>query len=138
MGKICNALISLLGGLTYEEWERKDYAISTIKNAAIERLNKENERLNAQVLALQHAIEDSRATGSVNVVRIEKPIHTIRATYIVQDEYDMDVEMKIARQATYDKIRDVLRENDFVDFKTNYDPTTNQYNITGTLTIVEK
>ena len=131
--KIREKLIHLLGGITEEEQNN----IRSISLLALEKLTEDNKTLQASLHALEHAVEDSRATGKVNVVRVEKPIKTIRMQNIISQEPLQTEEEQIvyAKRKISEQFANMLLKNDLIDFKVsnyNFDKI-----ITGTIYVRE-
>ena len=80
--KIKEKLIHFLGGFTANEYNNT----RAVSLQALTHLNKENKQLRENLRALEHAVEDSRATGMVNVVKVEKPIKTFCIQNIISQE----------------------------------------------------
>ena len=75
MSKIKERIIHWLGGFTKKEYD-----------SALAKLTESHDALQASLRALEHAVEDSRATGMVNVVRVEKPIKTFSIQNIISQK----------------------------------------------------
>ena len=131
--KIKEKLIHWLGGVTKEEYE----SMQAISNSALAHLNESHKALQASLRALEHAVEDSRITGKVNVVRIEKPIKTFSIQNIISQETLQTEEEQIvyAKRKMSEYFANTLLKNDLIDFKVsnyNFDKK-----ITGTIYVRE-
>ena len=125
MNKIKKKLIHLLGGLTQDEHDNLISLADKAHNQSLTRLSEENERLQRNLRALELAVEDSRATGMVNVVRVEKPIHTIKTENIILEEaYEFHTEDEIierAKQYMGEQLFNTLMESKLIDFRMSDD-----------------
>ena len=104
---------------------------------ALAHLNKENKQLRESSRALEHAVEDSRATGMVNVVRVEKPIKTISMQNIISQGSPQTEEEQIvyAKRKISEQFANMLLKDGLIDFKVsnyNFDKR-----ITGTIYVRE-
>lgn len=120
MNKVREKLIHLLGGITEEEQNN----IRSISLCALEKLTEDNKTLQASLRALEHAVEDSRATGMVNVVRVEKPIKTFSIQNIISQETLQTEEEQIvyAKRKISEQFANTLLKNGLIDFKvSSYD-----------------
>ena len=120
MNKIKEKIIHWLGGFTENEYNNTQ----AISLQALTHLNEENKQLQESLRALEHAVEDSRATGMVNVVRVEKPIKTIRMQNIISQESPQTEEEQIvyAKRKISEKFANMLLKNGLIDFKvSSYD-----------------
>lgn len=133
MNKIKEKIIHWLGGFTENEYNNTQ----AISLQALAHLNKENKQLQENLRALEHAVEDSRATGKVNVVRVEKPIKIISIQNIISQESPQTEEEQIvyAKRNISEQFGNTLLKNDLIDFKVS------SYNfnkiITGTIYVRE-
>ena len=133
MSKIKEKIIHWLGGFTENEYNNT----RAISLQALTHLNKENKQLRENLRALEHAVEDSRATGKVNFVRVEKPIKTFSIQNIIsQDTLQTEEEQIVyAKRKISEHFANTLLKNDLIDFKvTNYNF---EKRITGTIYVVE-
>ena len=121
MNKIREKIIHWLGGFTENEYNNTQ----AISLQALTHLNEENKQLQENLRALEHAVEDSRITGRVNVVRTEKPIHTIKTENIILEEvYDFHTADEIierAKQYVGEQLFHMLMESKLIDFKMSDD-----------------
>ena len=119
--KIKKKLIHWLGGVTEEEYNN----MQALSNSALAHLNESHKALQANLRALEHAVEDSRMTGQVNVVRTEKPIHTIKTENIILEEaYEFHTEDEViecAKQYMGEQLFHTLMESKLIDFKISDD-----------------
>lgn len=115
----------MLGGLTQDEHDNLISLADKAHNQSLTRLSEENERLQRNLRALELAVEDSRATGMVNVVRVEKPIHTIKTENIILEEaYEFHTEDEIierAKQYMGEQLFNTLMESKLIDFRMSDD-----------------
>ena len=133
MNKIKEKLIHWLGGLTENEYDN----MRAISLQALAHLNKENKQLRESLRALEHAVEDSRATGMVNFVKVEKPIKTIRMQNIISQESPQTEEEQIvyAKRKISEQFANMLLKDGLIDFKVsnyNFDKI-----LTGTIYVRE-
>lgn len=133
MSKIKEYFIHLLGGLTQKEYENAQ----AISFSALTHLNEENEQLRKNLRALEHAVEDSRSTGLVNYVKVEKPFNTFRIQNILEEGPRQTEEEDIVHAKRYiaEQFANILLKNKMIDFKvSNYN-----FNkiITGTIYVRE-
>lgn len=122
--KIKEKLIHLLGGLTQNEHDNLISLADKAHNQSLTRLSEENERLQRNLRALELAVEDSRATGMVNVVRVEKPIKTFRMQHMISQETPQTEEEQIvyAKRKIGEQFGNILLKNGLIDFKvSSYD-----------------
>lgn len=135
MSKIKEYFIHLLGGLTQKEYENA----RAISLSALTHLNEENEQLHKNLRALEHAVEDSRATGTVNVVKVEKPIKIFRMQHIISQEPFQTEEEQIvyAKRKISEQFANILLKNDLIDFKVSNDNYNFDKRITGTIYVRE-
>lgn len=135
MSKIKDKLIHLLGGFTENEYDN----MCAISYQALTHLNKENKQLRENLRILEHAVEDSRATGTVNVVRVEKPIKTFRMQHIISQESLQTEEEQIvyAKRKISEQFANMLLKNDLIDFKVSNDNYNFDKRITGTIYVRE-
>ena len=131
--KIKEKLIRFLGGFTANEYNNT----RAVSLKALTYLNKENKQLRENLRALEHAVEDSRATGMVNVVRVEKPIKTFCIQDIISQETLQTEEEQIvyAKRKISEQFANELLKNNLIDFKVsnyNFDKR-----ITGTIYVRE-
>lgn len=120
MSKIRKKLIHFLNGVTKEEYE----SMQALSNSALEHLNESHKALQTSLRALEHAVEDSRATGMVNIVRVEKPIKTFSMQNIISQEALQTEEEQIvyAKRKISEQFGNILLKNDLIDFKvSSYD-----------------
>ncbi len=119
--KIKEKLIHWLGGVTKEEYEN----MQALSNSALAHLNESHKTLQASLRALEHAVEDSRMTGRVNVVKTEKPIHTIKTENIILEEaYEFHTEDEVierAKQYMGEQLFHTLMESKLIDFRISDD-----------------
>ena len=119
MNKIKEKLIHWLGGLTENEYDN----MRAVSLQALTHLNKENKQLRESLRALEHAVEDSRATGMVNFVKVEKPIKTICMRNIISQESLQTEEEQIvyAKRKISEQFANMLLKDGLIDFKvSNY------------------
>ena len=133
MNKIKEKLIHWLGGLTENEYDN----MRAVSLQALAHLNTENKQLRESLRALEHAVEDSRATGMVNFVKVEKPIKTIRMQNIISQGSSQTEEEQIvyAKRNISGQFADALLKDGLIDFKVsnyNFDKI-----ITGTIYVRE-
>ena len=133
MNKIKEKLIHWLGGLTENEYDN----MRAVSLQALTHLNKENKQLRESLRALEHAVEDSRATGMVNFVKVEKPIKTICMRNIISQESLQTEEEQIvyAKRKISEQFANMLLKDGLIDFKVsnyNFDKR-----ITGTIYVRE-
>lgn len=133
MSKIKEKLIHWFGGFTKDEYNSMN--ASSLQTLA--HLNKENKQLRESLRALEHAVEDSRATGMVNVVRVEKPIRTISIQNIIsQEPLQTEEEQTVyAKRNISGQFGNMLLKDGLIDFKVsnyNFDKI-----ITGTIYVRE-
>lgn len=141
MNKIKEKLIHLLGGITEEEQNN----IRSISLLALEKLAEDNKTLLASLRALEHAVEDSRMTGMVNVVRTEKPIITFKSEVrldlyhesLNMDKVSEEEVIRRARHVIVDKIANYLDENNLIDFKMSSETYDNEQVLSGTIYVRE-
>ena len=133
MNKIKEKLIHWLGGLTENEYDN----MRAVSLQALAHLNKENKQLRESLRALEHAVEDSRATGMVNFVKVEKPIKTFSMQHIISQEALQTEEEQIvyAKREISKQFANTLLKDGLIDFKVsnyNFDKK-----ITGTIYVRE-
>lgn len=131
--KIKEKIIHWLGGLTENEYDN----MRAVSRQALTNLNKENKQLRKSLRALEHAVEDSRATGMVNFVKVEKPIKIIRMQNIISQKSPQTEEEQIiyAKRKISEQFANTLLKDDLIDFKVsnyNFDKI-----ITGTIYVSE-
>lgn len=134
-------LIHFLGGITEEEHND----IQNISLRALEQLNEDNKRLHQSLQALEHAVEDSRMTGRVNIVRTEKPMITFKSEVrldlyhesLNMDKVNEEEIMRRARHVIVDKIANYLDENNLIDFKMSDDRYGDEPILSGTIYVRE-
>lgn len=133
--KIKEKLIRFLGGFTANEYNNT----RAVSRKALTYLNKENKQLRENLRALEHAVEDSRATGMVNVVRVEKPIKTFCIQNIISQEPLQTEEEQIvyAKRKISEQFVNILLKNDLIDFKVSNDNYNFDKRITGTIYVRE-
>lgn len=123
--KIKDKLIHFLGGLTQDEHDNLINLADKAHNQSLTRLSEENERLQRNLKTLKWAVENSHMTGQVNIVRTEKPIHTIKTENIILEEaYEFHTEDEIierAKQYMGEQLFHTLMENKLIDFKVSDD-----------------
>lgn len=123
--KIKEKLIHFLGGLTQDEHDNLISLADKAHNQSLTRLSEENERLKRNLRTLEWAVEDSRMTGQVNIVRTEKPIHTIKTENIILEEaYEFHTEDEIierAKQYMGEQLFNTLMESKLIDFRVSDD-----------------
>ena len=119
--KIKDKLIHWLGGFTENEYNNT----RAISLQALTHLNEENKQLQENLQALECAVEDSRMTGRVNIVRTEKPIHTLKIENIILEEaYEFHTEDEIierSKQYMGEQLFHTLMESKLIDFKVSDD-----------------
>lgn len=141
MSKIKEKLIHWLGGFTENEYNN----IQAVSLQALTHLNEENKQLQTSLRALEHAVEDSRITGRVNVVRTEKPMITFKSEVrldlyygsLNMDEVNDEEVMRRARHIIVDKIANYLDENNLIDFKMSGETYDNERVLSGTIYVRE-
>lgn len=133
--KIKEKIIHWLGGLTKNEYDNK----RAVSRQAIANLNKENKQLQKSLRALEHAVEDSRATGMVNVVRVEKPIKTFSIQEIISQEPLQTEEEQIVytKRNISKQFANILLKNGLIDFQVSNDIYNFDKRITGTIYVRE-
>lgn len=123
--KIKEKLIHFLGGLTQDEHDNLISLADKAHNQSLTRLSEENERLQRNLRTLEWAVEDSRMTGQVNIVRTEKPIHTIKTENVILEEaYEFHTEDEVierAKQYMGEQLLHTLMENKLIDFRMSDD-----------------
>lgn len=123
--KIKEKLIHFLGGLTQDEHNNLISLADKAHNQSLTRLSEENERLKRNLRTLEWAVEDSRMTGQVNIVRTDKPIHTIKTENIILEEaYEFHTEDEIierAKQYMGEQLFNTLMESKLIDFRMSDD-----------------
>lgn len=139
MNKIKKKLIHFLGGLTQDEHDNLISLADKAHNQSLAKLSEENERLQRNLRTLKWAVEDSRMTGQVNVVRTEKPIHTIKTENIILEEaYEFHTEDEVierAKQYMGEQLFHTLMESKLIDFKMSDD--FGKKKLTGTIYVRE-
>lgn len=137
--KIKEKLIHFLGGLTQDEHNEDVNSLTKAHEVILAKLNEKEERLQRNLNALEWAIEDSRMTGRINVVRTEKPIHTIKTENIILEEaYEFHPEDEIierAKQYIGEQLFHTLMESKLIDFKMSDD--FGKKKLTGTIYVRE-
>lgn len=137
--KIKEKLIHFLGGLTKDEHDNLISLADKAHNQSLTRLSEENERLKRNLRTLEWAVEDSRMTGQVNIVRTEKPIHTIKTENIILEEaYEFHTEDEIierAKQYMGEQLFNTLMESKLIDFRMSDD--FDQKKLTGIIYVRE-
>lgn len=141
MNKIKEKLIHWLGGVTEEEYEN----MQALSNSALAHLNESHKTLQASLRALEHAVEDSRMTGRVNIVRTEKPMITFKSEVrldLYHESLDMDKvnEEEVIRRAHHvivDKIANYLDENNLIDFRMSGETYDTERTLSGTVYVRE-
>lgn len=134
MNKIKEKLIHWLGGVTKKEYD-----------SALIKLTKSHDALQASLRALEHAVEDSRMTGRVNIVRTAKPMVTFKSEVrldLYYDSLNMDKvsEEEVVRRARHfivDKIANYLDENNLIDFKMSNETYGDERVLSGTIYVRE-
>lgn len=124
MNKIKKKLIHFLGGLTQDEHDNLISLVDKAHNQSLTKLSEENERLQRNLKTLEWAVEDSRATGMVNIVRVEKPIKTFCMQNIISQEPFQTEEEQIvyAKRNISEQFANILLKNGLIDFKvSSYD-----------------
>lgn len=121
MNKIKEKIIHWFGGFTKKEYDD----MQALSNSALTKLTESHDALRASLRALEHAVEDSRMTGQVNVVRTEKPIHTIKTENIILEEaYEFHTEDEVierAKQYMGEQLFHTLMESKLIDFRMSND-----------------
>lgn len=133
MNKIKEKIIHWLGGFTENEYNN----MRAVSLQALAHLNEENKQLRESLRALEHAVEDSRATGMVNFVRVEKPIKALAYRYSYDHGGDEPKALEYAKRYVCARINEELYENDLVDFKVEDNVMTGMIDVTGKIYIVE-
>lgn len=141
MNKIKEKIIHWLGGFTENEYNNT----RAISLQALTHLNEENKRLHQSLRALEHAVEDSRATGRVNVVRTEKPMITFKSEVrldlyhesLNMDKVGEEEVMRMARHVIVDKIANYLDENNLIDFRMYGETYDTEKTLSGTIYVRE-
>lgn len=135
MNKVKEKIIHWLGGFTENEYNNTQ----AILFQALTHLKGENKQLQESLRALKHAVEDSRATGMVNVVRVEKPIKTFSMQEIISQESLQTEEEQIvyAKRNISKQFANILLKNDLIDFKVSNDNYNFDKRITGTIYVRE-
>lgn len=125
MNKIKKKLIHFLGGLTQDEHDNLISLADKAHSQSLAKLSEENERLQRNLRTLEWAVEDSRITGQVNIVRTEKPIHTIKTENIILEKaYEFHTEDEVierAKQYMGEQLFHTLMESKLIDFKMSDD-----------------
>lgn len=125
MNKIKKKLIHFLGGLTQDEHDNLISLADKAHNQSLAKLSEENERLQRNLRTLEWAVEDSRMTGQVNIVRTEKPIHTIKIENVILAEaYEFHTEDEVierAKQYMGEQLFHTLMESKLIDFRMSDD-----------------
>ena len=145
MNKIKKKLIHFLGGLTRDEHDEDVNSLTKAHEVILAKLNEKEERLQRNLNALEHAIEDSRMFGRVNVVRTEKPIITFKSEVrldlyhesLNMDKVSEEEIMRKARHVIVDKIANYLDENNLIDFKMSDETYNNEQVLSGTIYVRE-
>lgn len=137
MNKIKKKLIHFLGGLTQDEHDNLISLADKAHNQSLAKLSEENEKLQRNLRALEWAVEDSRMTGQVNIVRTEKLIKTFSMQNIISQESCQTEEEQIvyAKRNISEQFANILLKNGLIDFKVsdyNFDKI-----ITGTIYVRE-
>ena len=139
MNKIKEKLIHFLGGVTQEEHNEDVDSLTKAHGVILAKLNEKEERLQRNLNVLEHAVEDSRMTGRVNVVRTEKPIHTIKTENIILEEaYEFHTEDEVierAKQYVGKQLFHILMESKLIDFRMSDD--FEHKKLTGTIYVRE-
>lgn len=141
MNKIKEKLIHWLGGVTKEEYEN----MQALSNSALAHLNESHKALQASLRALEHAVEDSRATGRVNIVRTEKPMITFKAEVrldlyhesLNMDKVSEEEVVRMAHHVIVDKIANYLDANNLIDFKMSGETYDTERVLSGTVYVRE-
>lgn len=115
MNKIKEKIIHWLGGFTEDEYN----SMNALSLQTLAHVNKENKQLQESLRALEHVIEDSRATGRVNVVRTEKPLRTLRIQSVLEPSPRQTEEEAIvyAKRCMSEQFVDCLLKDNMIDFK---------------------
>lgn len=145
MSKIKEYFIHLLGGLTQNEHSEDVNSLTKAHEVILAKLNEKEERLQRNLNALEWAIEDSRMTGRVNVVRTEKPIVTFKSEVrldlyyesLNMDKVSEEEVMRRARHVIVDKIANYLEENNLIDFRMSGEIYDNEQILSGTIYVRE-
>lgn len=128
MSKIKEKLIHWLGGFTKKEYD-----------SALTKLTEAHDALQASWRAFEHAVEDSRMNDRVNIVKTEKPIHTIKTENIILEEaYEFHTEDEIigrAKQYMGEQLLHTLMESKLIDFEISDD--FEHKKLIGTIYVVE-
>lgn len=132
--KIKERIIHWLGGFTKKEYD-----------STLTKLTESHDALQASLRALEHAVEDSRMTGRVNIVRTEKPMITFKSEVrldLYHESLNMDKvsEEEVTRRAHHvivDKIANYLDENNLIDFKMSDETYSNERVLSGTIYVRE-
>ena len=145
MNKIKKKLIHFLGGLTQDEHDEDVNSLNKAHEVILAKLNEKEERLQRNLNALEHAVEDSRMFGRVNVVRTEKPIITFKSEVrldlyhesLNMDKVNEEEIMRRARHVIVDKIANYLDENNLIDFRMSGETYDNEQILSGTIYVRE-
>ena len=141
MSRIKERIIHWFGGFTKKEYDD----MQALSNSALTKLTESHDALQASLRALEHAVEDSRMTGRVNIVRTEKPMITFKSEVrldLYHESLNMDKvnEEEITRRARHvivDKIANYLDENNLIDFKMSDDRYSDEPILSGTIYVRE-
>ena len=145
MSKIKEKLIHWLGGLTQDEYNKDVNSLKIVNEVIVAKLNEKTEQLQKNLNVLEWAVEDSRMTGRVNIVRTEKPMITFKSEVrldLYHESLNMDKvsEEEIVRRARHvivDKIANYLDENNLIDFKMSDDRYGDEPILSGTIYVRE-
>ena len=133
MNKVKEKIIHWLGGFTKKEYDD----MQALSNSALAKLTESHDALQVSLRALEHAVENSRATGVVNFVKVEKPIKIFNINEIISQEPSQTEEEQIvyAKRNISKQFGNILLKNDLIDFKiSSYDF---DKRITGTIYVRE-
>lgn len=145
MNKIKKKLIHFLGGLTQDEHNEDVDSLTKAHEVILAKLNEKEERLQRNLNALEWAVEDSRMTGRVNVVRTEKPMVIFKSEVrldLYHESLDMnkiseEEVMRKARHVIVDKIANYLDENNLIDFRMSGETYDTERVLSGTIYVRE-
>lgn len=108
-------------------------------DSALTKLTESYDALHTSLRAFEHAVEDSRMNDRVNIVKTEKPIHTIKTENIILEEaYEFHTEDEIierAKQYMGEQLFHTLIESKLIDFKISDD--FEHKKLTGIIYVVE-
>lgn len=145
MNKIKKKLIHFLGGLTQDEHDEDVNSLTKAHEVILAKLNEKQERLQRNLNVLEWAVEDSRMTGRVNVVRTEKPMVTFKSEVrldlyhesLNMDKVDEEEIIRRAHHVIVDKIANYLDENNLIDFRMSGEAYDTERVLSGTIYVRE-